>query len=62
MTAYELRLHLRREHDMQLAGLRYDQLLAIHDDDHRAESGHQHDDGPGTAAWARECDEFGCDE
>lgn len=60
MTAYELRLHLRREHGVNLVGLDYGTLLAIHDDDHRGDGGHEHDDGPGTATWAQECVEFGC--
>ena len=63
MTAYELRLHLRRQHDLYLIGLDYAALLAIHDDDHQGgTAGHEHDDGPGSTTWAAECRDFGCDD
>lgn len=61
MTAFELRIHLRRHHDLHLIGLDYAALLATHDDEHRSGAGHDHDDGPGSVEWARECQEFGCD-
>ena len=44
MSAYELRRHLEDAHGLRLAGLAYDGLLAIHDDEHRGATDHTHDD------------------
>lgn len=58
MTAYELRRHLAHEHDVNLVGLDYGSLTVVHHGEHRAGAAHQHDDGPGSVAWERECVEF----
>lgn len=44
MTAYELRRHLAAEHDVRMSGADYGTLLTIHDIEHRAAAGHNHDD------------------
>lgn len=64
MTARELRNHLRDRHDIPTRGLMYDQMLTLHDYDHRPANAQDHDhaDGPDTAQWARDCADFGCDE
>lgn len=64
MTGYELRIHLAHAHDIPTRGLMYEQMLVLHDHDHRpgVAQNHDHDDGPASAAWAGECGEFGCDQ
>jgi hypothetical protein len=42
VTGYELRRHLAGEHGLELRGLTYRDLEAIHDDDHEQEQGHDH--------------------
>lgn len=42
VTGYELRRHLAADHGLELRGLVYEDLVAIHDDDHEAEQGHDH--------------------
>lgn len=55
MTAYELRLHLRRQHDVNMVGADYTTLLTVHDVEHRGgNADHRHDQ------WTDECLEFGC--
>ena len=61
-TAYELRIHLQRAHDVRMVGADYGTLLTVHDVEHRAGTDHAHEDGPGSAGWERECREFGCQE
>lgn len=39
--AYELRKHLAKDHGVTLRGLAYDDLVAIHEDFHAADEGHQ---------------------
>ena len=45
MTAFELRRHLDRDHHVSLRGLRYSELVAIHEDDHRIGQEHDHEEG-----------------
>lgn len=42
MTGYQLRLHLAREHGIELRGLAYADMVAIHDDAHQDAAGHTH--------------------
>lgn len=44
MTAYELRHHLARAHDVRILGADYGTLLAVHDVEHRHGGDHTHDD------------------
>lgn len=41
-SSFELRQHLARDHGLELRGLFYEDLIAIHDNDHEAEQGHDH--------------------
>lgn len=63
-TAYELRMHLQREHQVRMVGADYGTLITVHDIEHRADQDHDHHDHarPGSDAWKRECEEFGCDD
>lgn len=55
MTAYELRRHLYRAHDVNMNGADYGTLLTVHDVEHRGGGAdHSHDE------WTDECLEFGC--
>lgn len=47
ITGYQLRHHLATEHGIELRGLAYADMAAIHDDDHRGEPGHTHSEAPG---------------
>lgn len=60
MTAFELRRHIQRAHGVRLHGFDYGTLLSFHDVDHRSPCDHEHDDGPGSDQWKRDCGEFGC--
>lgn len=42
MTAFELRRHLAADHQIPSRGLNYEQLIAIHEDDHQVAQGHDH--------------------
>lgn len=42
MTAFQLRQHLEHDHQIPSRGLDYEQLTAIHEDDHQAPQGHDH--------------------
>lgn len=42
MNAFELRQHLARDHQIPTRGLAYEQLVALHEDDHRVAQGHDH--------------------
>ena len=44
VTAYQLRIHLQRQHGVRLIGLDYACLLAVHDDEHRGDQDHDHED------------------
>lgn len=44
MTAFQLRKHLAADHGLELRGLGYAALILIHQDDHRADCDHSHDD------------------
>lgn len=44
MTGYELRRHLVEHHELDLRGLGYGGLLAIHHDEHHTCQEHDHDD------------------
>lgn len=57
VNAYELRRHLRHDHDINMVGADYGTLLTVHDAEHQGDGqDHAHDE------WARECAEFGCHE
>lgn len=43
-TAYELRQHLQRQHEIRLIGADYGTLITIHDIEHRADQDHDHGD------------------
>lgn len=63
LSAYQLRHHLAIDHDVRIAGADYATLVTLYSVEHRGGSaGHQHDDGPGSDAWNRECADFGCHE
>lgn len=44
MNAYDLRKHLSKGHHIDLWGLNYAELVAVHDNEHLAVQGHYHDD------------------
>jgi hypothetical protein len=44
VNCYQLRRHLAAGHHIDLRGMAYDQLAAIHAHEHRAVQGHYHDD------------------
>jgi hypothetical protein len=58
MTAYEMRVHLRRAHQVNMIGADYGTLLKVHDLEHRPGIAQDHD----HPEWADECRQFGCDD
>lgn len=42
MTAYQLRIHLQRVHDVRIVGADYGTLITVHDIEHRAGRDHDH--------------------
>ena len=43
MTARELRVHLADRHDIPTRGLMFDDMLILHDHEHRPEANQDHD-------------------
>jgi hypothetical protein len=64
MTAFQLRQHLKRAHDVNMAGADWGTLQSVHSAEHRPgiDQDHEHQDGPNPAEWVRDCADFGCGE
>lgn len=42
MTAYQLRRHLAADHALEVRGFPYEELIALHEDDHKVAQNHDH--------------------